>query len=63
MSAPEGMTHDDFLDVLKEAFEQGWVSNIACSTHDGVPMTEGEDAEFIEGYDPCIPVIRLYEVG
>ena len=39
---------------------QGWCSSVACATHDGVPMTEAEELEAEEGYDPCLPVLRLW---
>lgn len=56
------MTHDEFLQVLAHAQEQGWVSHIACATHDGVPSSEEEMVVWEEGGDPCEPVIRLWEV-
>jgi hypothetical protein len=31
-----------------------------CITHDGEPMTDEEYAEFEEGHDPCIHMIRPY---
>jgi hypothetical protein len=34
---------------------------VVCETHDGMPLTEEEDNEFMEGSDPCVPVIRLYK--
>jgi hypothetical protein len=39
----------------------GWCGPAVCSTHDGLPTSEPEDAEFEDGGDPCIHVIRLYE--
>lgn len=41
--------------------EQGFCGPSVCSTHDGLPATEEEDNEFMDGYDPCIFVIRIYE--
>jgi len=37
-----------------------WVSGSVCSTHDSIPVTPDEDAEFEDG-DPCVHVLRLYE--
>ncbi len=41
--------------------ERGWIGPRVCATHDGLPMTEEEESEFDEGYDPCIPVYRIYD--
>lgn len=51
------MTFDEWV---KFGFEQGWVSPPVCETHDGVPMSEAEHAEFEEG-DPCVHIVRLYD--
>ena len=40
---------------------KGWCSDVVCSTHDGLPLTEEEENEMEEGWDPCIPAIRLYQ--
>jgi hypothetical protein len=31
-----------------------------CQTHDGVPQTPEEDDAWEDGWDPCIPVLRLW---
>jgi hypothetical protein len=36
----------DFDAWLKMGYENGWVGPDVCSTHDGVPMTASEEAEF-----------------
>jgi hypothetical protein len=41
--------------------ERGWIGPRVCAIHDGLPMTEEEESEFDEGYDPCIPVYRIYD--
>ena len=51
------MTFDEWLAT---GYQNGWVGVPVCSTHDGVPTTASEDAEFEEG-DPCIHVLRVYE--
>jgi hypothetical protein len=38
----------------------GYVGPSVCYTHDGLPTTQAEDAEFDEGLDPCIHILRLY---
>lgn len=40
--------------------EKGWCSRPVCATHDGVPDTEEEQAEWDEGYDPCQHILRLW---
>lgn len=50
----------DFVDWLQYGIDAGWVSELACGTHDGIPWTEEEAAEFEEGYDPCQPVLRVW---
>ena len=42
--------------------EQGWVSQPCCDTHEGLPHTEEELAEFEEGNDPCVVAMRVYGV-
>lgn len=51
----------DFDQWLKLGFDNGWIGPPVCYTHDGVPMTHDEEAEFDEGSDPCLHVLRLYE--
>lgn len=38
----------------------GWIAEGVCQTHDMVPMTEEEESDFDKGFDPCIPVIRVW---
>lgn len=52
------MTFDEWV---KAGFDNGWVGAPICETHDGLPLTEAEDAKFSEGEDPCIHILRLYE--
>lgn len=51
----------DFETWLAIGREHGYCSMPACNTHDGVPQTPAELAEWDDGGDPCVPVIRLYE--
>ncbi len=51
------MSFDEWLHI---GLERGWCGPPVCSTHDGIPMSEQEEAEFDEG-DPCVHIIRLYE--
>ena len=49
-----------FDEWLQEGITLGFCGPAVCSTHDGVPTTAQEDAEYETG-DPCIHVLRLYE--
>lgn len=51
----------DFETWLAIGREQGYCSMPACNTHDWVPQTPAELAEWDDGGDPCVHVIRLYE--
>jgi hypothetical protein len=53
------MTYDEWYQL---GVQNKWCSEVACSTHDGIPMTPEEEAEWDEGYDPCVPVLRLWDV-
>lgn len=57
MSAEE----TSFLDWLQFGMEQGWCGPAVCGTHDGVPMTEWEETDCMDGGDPCMHILRLYE--
>ena len=45
---------------LKKGIKNGWITEPVCYTHEGPELTEEEQAEFDEGYDPCLPVVRLW---
>lgn len=51
------MTFDEWLEI---GLRNGYCSPTVCSTHDALPMTEEEDAEWEDGGDPCCHVVRLY---
>lgn len=51
----------DFDEWLQVGLTKGWCGPAVCQTHDGIPISEREDAEFEDGNDPCINIIRLYE--
>jgi hypothetical protein len=56
-----GDTPMNFEQWLRYGVENFFCGPIVCDTHDGAPMTEDEDDQFQEGYDPCVPVIRVYD--
>jgi hypothetical protein len=45
---------------MEYGVEHGWVSEGVCTTHDLLPVTDGEAADLEEGLDPCIPAIRVW---
>jgi hypothetical protein len=51
---------DEFLDWLNYGVSKKWCTDIVCSTHDMVEMTDEENAEWDQGYDPCIFVVRIW---
>jgi len=40
--------------------DRGFCSDVKCSTHDVISNTAAEEAEWEEGYDPCIPAVRIW---
>jgi len=52
------LTFDEWISY---GIEKGWCGPPVCYTHDGLPMSEQEYAEFDEGQDPCTHVVRMYE--
>lgn len=50
----------EFFDWLNQGIERGWVSSPVCATHEGLPITEDEGAEWDEGFDPCSPGLRIW---
>lgn len=51
------MTFDEWI---LHGVSAGYCTLVVCNTHDGVPVTDEEGEEFEEGYDPCIPVVRIW---
>ena len=48
------MTEDDFLsyEPIKNPFYRGWPSPFECTLAECMFQPEGEELEFVEGYDP-----------
>ena len=46
---------------LKQGYDNGWISNSFCQTHDGVPWDEEEEAEWEDGGDPCALCVRILD--
>lgn len=51
---------DEYTDWMNHGVTQGWISLPVCSTHDGLPMTPEEIDEWEDGYDTCIPALRIW---
>lgn len=45
---------------LEAGVANGFVGVPVCSTHDGIPTSADEDAQFEDGEDICLHVLRLY---
>lgn len=45
---------------LQKGIKNGWITEPVCYTHEGPELTEDEQIEFDEGYDPCLPIMRLW---
>lgn len=50
-----------FPDWLEYGINRGWVSQICCATHDGVPGTPEEEEIWEAGHDPCVPALRIWD--
>ena len=55
------MSNQTFDEWLSYGVTKSWVTLPLCDTHEGYPLTEEEAKEFDEGYDPCIPILRIWE--
>lgn len=55
------MPEPDFEAWLAQGYAAGFVGPPVCATHDGLPSTEAEDNACMDGYDPCLHVLRLYD--
>ena len=45
---------------INAGLENGWCGPPVCYTHDCLPLAEFENAEFEDGGDPCVHIMRLY---
>lgn len=53
---------DEFSIWLNNGIERGWISSVACATHDGIePISEEEAQQWEDGEDPCQFVVRILE--
>lgn len=54
-------TFEDFANWFTVGRERGWISELACSTHDGTPWTPEEEVQWDDGFDPCAFIVRVWE--
>ena len=55
--------HNEFDIWLNNGIERGWITEPFCSTHEGDPyMDEDEAKEWEDGGDPCCVVIKIKNV-
>lgn len=50
----------DFQEWMQHGVNEGWCTLPVCVTHDGLPMTDGEERLWEEGSDPCQHALRLW---
>ena len=53
---------EEFFIWFKNGVDRGWISDMACATHDGIPsISEEEEQMWEDGGDPCQFVVRILE--
>jgi len=52
------LTLEQWLEIGLKA---GYTSPPVCMVHEGLPTSITEDAELLDGTNPCIYLMRLYE--
>lgn len=55
------MTAPSFDEWLLQGVLLGFCSPVLCDTHDGIGLTEDQEDEFEQGFDPCVHVIQVFE--
>lgn len=51
---------NELYDWIEKGIQRGWASDVVCVTHNGLPGTPEEEKDWDEGYDPCVPGIRIW---
>jgi hypothetical protein len=49
-----------FEEWLEYGMAHGFCTTASCYTHDGFEVTDEENNEFDQGFDPCVAVVRLW---
>ena len=50
-----------FEEWLRYGLENAFCGPPVCETHDGLPVSSIEEADFYDGGDPCIVIVRITE--
>ena len=50
----------DFSEWFMIGFNAGWITDIVCNTHEGLPLKEYEMEAFNNGESLCVPIIRVW---
>jgi len=45
---------------IQYGIDKGYCSDATCVTHEGLPNTKEEEQAWEDGWDPCVPGIRLW---
>jgi len=59
----EKYEQEQYEDWLQVGIAAGWVSDVGCATHHGLPMRDWEEALVDNGDDPCFVVMRVWMDG
>jgi len=51
------MTIDEWI---KYGITKGYCTDVTCVTHNGLPNTKEEEQAWDDGWDPCVPGLRLW---
>lgn len=50
----------DFSEWFMIGFNAGWITDIVCNTHEGLPLKEYEMEAFNNGESLCVPIMRVW---
>ena len=50
---------DEFEEWIFKGYDAGWISDVQCVIHDGIPMTDEEMEQSWED-DVCYPMVRVF---
>jgi|TARA_R110000803_G_scaffold23928_2_gene58254 hypothetical protein len=50
----------EFIEWFELGRAKGWCSELTCSTHDMLPMSEPEIEAWEAGEEPCLFGVRVY---
>jgi len=55
------MKHEEgFMEWLAAGYEAGYCSEAVCAFHNGLPMSQEEEAFMEKDGEICLPGVRLY---